>query len=165
MRVIYPCLCVLACSWICLSVCTMDFITTDTKTKCCLLKKFTCKGTLRQVFFRVIDWRYMQSCWYFRPSFVNYCPSNLLYGSPTPPPSLRQIPYIQTVSGWEGKGMLSPVGDHILQEFNTLYLTRFRTTKLLDHPKQNPRRRGGLRQINTMPPSPFTGQFLRKADI
>jgi hypothetical protein len=26
-----------------------------------------------------------QSCWYFRPSFVNYCPSNLLYGS-TPPP-------------------------------------------------------------------------------
>ncbi len=25
---------------------------------------------------------YSQSCWYFRPSFVNFCPSNLLSGSP-----------------------------------------------------------------------------------
>ncbi len=32
-----------------------------------------------------IDWIYSQSCWYFRPSFVNYCPSNLLSGSPPPP--------------------------------------------------------------------------------
>ncbi len=24
-----------------------------------------------------IDWRYSQSCWYFPPSFVNCCPSNL----------------------------------------------------------------------------------------
>jgi hypothetical protein len=32
--------------------------------------------------------------------------------------------------------MLSPVGDHILQEFNTQYLTRFRTSKI--NPKQKP---------------------------
>ncbi len=32
------------------------------------------------------DWRYSQSCWYFRPSCVNCCPSNLLSGSTTPPP-------------------------------------------------------------------------------
>ncbi len=45
--------------------------------------------------------------------------------------------------------MLSPVGDHILQDFNALNLTRFRTYKLLDHPKQKTRNGGGLRQINT----------------
>jgi hypothetical protein len=32
-----------------------------------------------------IDWRYNQSCWYFRTSFVNYCPSNLLSSSPPRP--------------------------------------------------------------------------------
>jgi hypothetical protein len=47
-------------------------------------------------------------------------------------------------------GVLSPVEDHILLEFNTLYLTRFlEPTKVLDPPppKQKPRRGGGLRQI------------------
>jgi hypothetical protein len=39
-----------------------------------------------------IDWRYSQSCWYFRSSFVNCCPSNLLSGStPLPPPSKYSI--------------------------------------------------------------------------
>ncbi len=42
------------------------------------LKKFSCKGALCLSEF--IDWKYSQSCWYFRPSFVNYCPSNLLSG-------------------------------------------------------------------------------------
>ncbi len=36
---------------------------------------------------------------------------------------------------------------HILQEFNTLYLTRFRTYKITIHPKLKPRRGGGLKQI------------------
>jgi hypothetical protein len=32
----------------------------------------------------------LESCWYFRPSFVNYCPPNLLWlTSPTPPPLPR----------------------------------------------------------------------------
>ncbi len=30
--------------------------------------------------------------------------------------------------------MLSPVGDHILQDFNTLYLTRFKTYKIAKPP-------------------------------
>jgi hypothetical protein len=68
-------------------------------------KKFTCKGTLRQVFIRVLDWRYSQSCWYFRLSFVNCWPSNL---------SLVQLPcvkvqYMKTVCGWEGVGGVEPV--------------------------------------------------------
>jgi hypothetical protein len=33
-----------------------------------------------------IDWRYVQSFWYFQPSFVNCCLSNLLSGSTSPPP-------------------------------------------------------------------------------
>jgi hypothetical protein len=49
----------------------------------------------------------------------------------------------------DGGGLIS-VRDHILQEFNTLYLTRYvEPTKLLDHPKQKPRKGGGLRQMNT----------------
>jgi hypothetical protein len=37
------------------------------------------------VFVRFLDWRYTQSSWYFRPSFVNCCPSPLLSGSNLPP--------------------------------------------------------------------------------
>jgi hypothetical protein len=33
------------------------------------------------------NWRYSQFCWYFRPSFVNCCDSNLLFDSLPPPPS------------------------------------------------------------------------------
>jgi hypothetical protein len=50
--------------------------TKDTKTK----------SRLYLCLIEFIDWRYSQSCWYFRRSFVNYCPSNLLAGSPPPPP-------------------------------------------------------------------------------
>ncbi len=50
----------------------------ETKTECrlywCLLE--------------FIDWEYSQSYWYFWPSLVNYCPSNLLSSSAPPPPSL-----------------------------------------------------------------------------
>jgi hypothetical protein len=88
-----------------------------------------------------IEWRYSQSCWYFRPSYVNYCPSNLLSGSPTPPPPLtpsQSQRTVQTVCGWEGLGgggVLSCVGDHNLQEFNTLFLTRFRTHRIATPPQ------------------------------
>ncbi len=37
-----------------------------------------------------IDWRYSQSCWYFRPSFVNCCPSPLLSGSTLPLPCVNK---------------------------------------------------------------------------
>jgi hypothetical protein len=98
----------------------------DTKAKCRHLKKFTC-GRCLSVF--IDRRRYSQSCWNFRPSFVNCCPSNLLSGSTLPHPfSVSKYPInIQCVAG---RGVWSPVGDHILQEFNTLYLTRFRTFKI-----------------------------------
>ncbi len=55
---------------------------------CRHLKLLTCNGTLRHAFITVyfINWRYSQSCWYFRPSFVKCCPANLLSGSTVPPP-------------------------------------------------------------------------------
>jgi hypothetical protein len=42
--------------------------------------------------------------------------------------------------------MLSLVGDHILREFDTPYLTRFRTYKIARPPQTKPRRGGGLRR-------------------
>ncbi len=67
-----------------------------TKAECCHLRKFTCKGTLRRCLLEFIDWRYSQSCWYFRPSCVKCCPSLLLSGSsiPTSPPPPRVKKYI-----------------------------------------------------------------------
>ncbi len=72
---------------------------------------------------------------FFRPSFVNYCPSNLLTGSPPPSiPVSKYSIYRQCVVG-RGWRVLSPVGDHILQQFKTLYLTRFRTYKIARPPQ------------------------------
>ncbi len=51
-------------------------------------KKFTWTGTLRQMLIRVYSLK-IQSVMlvlYCRPSFVNCCPYNLLYGSTLPPP-------------------------------------------------------------------------------
>jgi hypothetical protein len=42
-------------------------------------------------FIEFIYWRYSQACWYFRPTFVNYCPSNFLsVHLPHPSPSQNQ---------------------------------------------------------------------------
>jgi hypothetical protein len=90
-------------------------------------KKWPVKGLCGRCLLEFIGWRYSQSCRYFRPSFVDYCPSNLLSGSPPPLPCVK-VQYLQTVLSWNGVGVLSPVGDHILQEFSTLFMTRFRTS-------------------------------------
>ncbi len=57
----------------------------ETKAKGRHLKKLTCKGLGGRCLSEFIDWRYSQSCSYFRPSFVNCCSSNLLSGSTIPP--------------------------------------------------------------------------------
>jgi hypothetical protein len=68
----------------------------DNKAKCRHLKKLPVKGFCCRCSSEFIDWRYSQSCWYFRPSFVNCFPSNLLSGSTLPPPLLHlpQSPFI-----------------------------------------------------------------------
>jgi hypothetical protein len=62
-------------------------------------------------------------------------------------------------------GIVNPaLCDHILQEFNTLYLTRLRTYKISLPPQTNLRGEGGLIQKN-LPQSPFTGQFFIKRHL
>jgi hypothetical protein len=99
-----------------------------------------------------IDWRYSQSWWYFLPSFVNYCPSNLLSGSP-PHPSIIfkvKVQYIQTVYGWEGvegRGCFVVLETKPYSAFKNRFLTRFRTYKIAAPPLTKTYRRGGsLRQ-------------------
>ncbi len=68
-----------------------------------------------------IDWRYSQSCWYFRPLLWTVAPLPSLL----PPPPLPKVneQYILTVCGcglWGGGGgLLSYAVGHNLQEFNT----------------------------------------------
>ncbi len=123
----------------------------DTNTKCRYLKKLTCNGSLLQAL-EFIGWRYS---WYFRPSFVNCCPSNpsLWFTSPLSP--LQSTVYTDSV--WLGGGGGCPV---LLKK--TLYIwPDSEPTKLLDHPKQKPRRGGGLRQINTSRKVPLQVSFFR----
>ncbi len=100
-----------------------------------------------------IDWRYSQSCWYCRPSFVNYCSSNLLFGSPPPLPKV-QVQYIQTVCGWEGVvgggGCWVVLETIFCRSLTPLYLARFRTYKIASPPpNRNLGGEGGLRQTAT----------------
>ncbi len=53
------------------------------------------------------------------------------------------------------------VGDHILQEFNTLFLTRFMTYKIVT-PNKNIGREGADKHL---PQSPFTESIFLENDI
>ncbi len=71
--------------------------------------------------------------------------------------------YVQTVfvcRAWGGGGAwLSLVGDHILQEFYTLYVSRFRTYKIACQPQNKILEGGGPPAYNQLPESPFTGNY------
>ncbi len=63
---------------------------------------------------------------------------------------------------WVGGGGSVELCWRPYSEFNTLFLTRFRTyTKLLHHPKQKSRRGRGPQTDKHLPQSPFTGQFFQ----
>jgi hypothetical protein len=66
-------------------------------------KNWPIKGLCGRCLFEFIDLRYSQSRWYFRPSCVSYCPSNLS-SSPLPSSPLPCVEVQQTVCGWEGVG-------------------------------------------------------------
>jgi hypothetical protein len=53
---------------------------------------------------------------------------------PPPPPSQCTVQYAESVWLWGG-GVLKCTMDHILQEFYTLFLTRFRTYKIASPPQ------------------------------
>jgi hypothetical protein len=77
----------------------------------------------------------------FSTNLVNCCPSTFSLTSPAPPPLPKvNVQYIYTYRrcvavGGGGGGLLSCFVDHILQEFNTLFLTRFRTYKIATPPQ------------------------------
>jgi hypothetical protein len=98
----------------------------------------------------------------FRPSFVIYCPSNLLSCSPRLPsfPKSKYSIYREFVAG-RGWGLLSCVGDHILQEFNTLLLTRFRPYKIATPPQTKTLEGRRPQTDKHLPQNPFRGQFFR----
>jgi hypothetical protein len=72
-------------------------------------KNWSVKGLIGRCSSEFTDWRYSKSFWYFRPSFVNCCPSNLLSCSTLPPLPLRCVTkytvYTYTVCG-SGYGVL-----------------------------------------------------------
>ncbi len=71
----------------------------------------------------------------FSTPVVNCCPSTFYLTSNTPLLPSQSKPTL-TVCGWGvGGGVLSCVVDQILQEFNTLFLTRFRTYKIATPPQ------------------------------
>ncbi len=61
--------------------------------------------------------------------------------------------------------MFSPVGDHFVQEVNTLYLTRFRTYTIARPPQTKTYEGRGPHTNKHLPQCPFTGQFLLDDDI
>jgi hypothetical protein len=114
----------------------------DTEAKC-HLKNLPVKGLSGRCLSGFIYRRYSQS------ALGTVAPLTFSLVQHPPPFPVLKVQYIRTVCGWEGVGGLSPVGDHILQEFNTLHLTRFRTNKIDRPPQKNLGGKGGLRQINT----------------
>ncbi len=96
-----------------------------------------------------IDWRYIHSWFVFSTQLVNCCPQGRrnytcvhfplyctfsLTSSPHPPFPMYGIFYTDSVWLW-GVGVLKCTVDHILQEFYTLFLTRFKTYKNASPPQ------------------------------
>jgi hypothetical protein len=78
-----------------------------------------------------------------------------------PPPPKVKVQYVQAVCGWEEVGELTIVGDHILQEFNTLFSDQNQNLQnCFTTPEQKPRMGGGLRQMNTCRKVPLQVNFF-----
>jgi hypothetical protein len=80
----------------------------DTKAKCRHLNKIPVKGLRGRCLSEFIDWRYSQSCWYFRPGSWTVAPLTFSLVKtllPLPPPSLCEQVYcmhVYSVSGYRG---------------------------------------------------------------
>jgi hypothetical protein len=84
------------------------------------------------------DWKYIHSWLVFLTQLGNCYPHERRnYTTPPLPLPKVNVQYIQTVCGWGGPGwvVFNCVLDHNLQEFNTLFLTRFRTYKITTPPE------------------------------
>ncbi len=120
------------------------------------------KCRLYWCFIEFADWRFCQSCWYFRPPLWNSVP--LTFSWLTSPPPLLPV-WINTgvcnytvCNGGGGNG-IRLCGEH-LHESYTLCIW---PPKLLYHPKQKPRGGGG--QINTCRQIPLQVNFEEKTTL
>ncbi len=136
--------------------------------KCRHLKKFTCKGTLRQVVIRVYRLEIANflctvshvgifdlALWTVAPlSF-----SLVQLSAPLPPSQ-----YKQTMCGWEGVGGVESCWRLYIfcRSFNTLYLTRFKTYKTARQPETKTKEGRGTQTDKHLQQSPFTGQLFRR---
>ncbi len=110
------------------------------------------------VFNRVYRLEIQSVMLHFRPSFANYCSSNLLSSSPTPPlPPFPKSTY--TVCGWEGMGVLSWLESKFCRSLSLCFWPDSEPTKLQHHPKKKSRK-GGPQTDKHLPQSPFTGKFF-----
>ncbi len=127
----------------------------DTKAKCHHLKNKSVEGLCGRCLSEFIDWRYSQSCWYFLPTVALLTFSLVQH----PPLSLFQ----SKDSVWlGGRGGCWVLLETIFYKSLTLCIwPDSEPTKLLDHPKQKPRRGGPPRTDKHLPQSPFTGKFFR----
>jgi hypothetical protein len=80
---------------------------------------------------------------------------------PHPPPlSKFKVQYIQTLCGLEGGGCWVVLETIFCRSLTLCFWPDSEPTKLLHHRKQKPRRRGGLRQINTCRKVPLHVNFF-----
>jgi hypothetical protein len=116
---------------------------------------------MRQVFIRVYKLEIQTVMLVFSTQLCELYASLTFSLVHIPHPSLCQSTVYKD-NVWLGgrRGVLSCVGDHILQELNTLYLTRFRTYKIARPPQKNQGGEVGLRQINTCRKVPLLVNFL-----
>ncbi len=99
-----------------------------------------------------VDWRYSQSCWYFRTLLWTSAPLNLLTGSPLPPFPV----WISTGTVCNRKGGSGCV-ESIYKSYSLCIWTDSEPRKLLPSPP------GGLRQIHTCRQVPLQVIFLKKS--
>jgi hypothetical protein len=108
-----------------------------------------------------IDWRYIHSWFVFSTQLGTCCPHGrrnytllvhccvapLLYhlSDLLPPPPFPNVQYIQTLC--DCGGVLKCTVDHILQEFYTLFLTRFRTYKIASPPLTKMTSKGNIKGL------------------
>jgi hypothetical protein len=105
------------------------------------------------VFIRVYRLETQSVMLVFSTPLCELCPSNLLFGSPPPPPP--PCVKLHKVCDWQGVGVSSPLGDHIL------YLTRFRTYKIVRLPQTKNEEERGPQTDKHLPQSTFTGKLFK----
>ncbi len=110
-----------------------------------------------------MDWRYSQSCWYFRPLLWTSAPLNFSLVHLPQPVSTSAGVCIYSVCNRGGGG--SGCVECIYRSYTLCIWPDSEPTKLLYHLKQKPKEGREPQTDKHLPPSPFKGQFLRKANI